>query len=203
MQDAPTTAPIDALPSADEAAVRGSGSFMQRWWRTLALAVIALVIVLTAIRRSGDSAIVTPAPQPNPLASDHLPWFVSTPGSSDILLNVVAVVLVGAVLFAGVLFFWLHSLPERLVHNSSKLHVDLVAILALLSLFTHIHAFWIAALLLTFVKVPNLSTSFAGRAMERVATSLEDIAEQQKAGDGWRKPSETAKTAEQPHRLPR
>jgi hypothetical protein len=86
-----------------------------------------------------------------------------------------AVVLIGAVLAVGVMFFWLHSLPERLVHNSTKMHLDLVAVLALLSLFTHIHAFWIAALLLAFVKVPDFS--FFGRRLQSITNSLERIAD--------------------------
>ena len=98
-----------------------------------------------------------------------------TPGSPDILLNLMAVVLVGAVLAVGVMFFWLHSLPERLVHNSTKMHLDLVALLALLSLFTHIHAFWVAALLLAFVKVPDFS--FFGRRLQSITNSLERIAD--------------------------
>jgi hypothetical protein len=111
----------------------------------------------------------------NPAATDHVPGFVTPPGSRDVLLNLMAVVLVGAVLAVGVMFFWLHSLPERLVHNSTKMHLDLVAVLALLSLFTHIHAFWVAALLLAFVKVPDFS--FFGRRLQSMTNSLERIAD--------------------------
>jgi hypothetical protein len=55
------------------------------------------------------------------------------------------------------------------------MHLDLVAVLALLSLFTHIHAFWVAALLLAFVKVPDFS--FFGRRLQSMTTSLERIAD--------------------------
>lgn len=105
-------------------------------------------------------------------ATDHVPFFIAQPGSSDVLLNVMAIVLILVVLGAGVFFFWLHSLPERMVHNSTKLHVDIVAVLGLLSLFTHINAFWFAGLLLALVPIPDLSSSYIGRltrALEKLA----------------------------------
>jgi hypothetical protein len=83
------------------------------------------------------------------------------------------VVLIGAVLAVGVLFFWLHSLPERFVHNSTKVHYDIVAALALLSLFTHIHLFWVAALLIARVRIPI--PDFSGL-LGRIVVSLEKMA---------------------------
>ena len=44
----------------------------------------------------------------------------------------------------GVVFFRLHSLPERLGHK--KLQFEIVAVLCLLSLFTHIHLFWVVCI---------------------------------------------------------
>jgi hypothetical protein len=82
------------------------------------------------------------------------------------------VVLMVAVLAVGVFFFWLHSLPERLVHNSTKVHFDIVAALALLSLFTHIHLFWVAALLVALVRIPM--PDFTGQ-LGRIAGSLEKM----------------------------
>ena len=66
--------------------------------------------------------------------------------------------MVAAVLAFGVFFFWLHNLPERLVHNSTKAQFDIVAALALLSLLTHIHLFWVLALLIALVKIPMPAT---------------------------------------------
>jgi hypothetical protein len=83
-------------------------------------------------------------------------------------------VLVVAVLAAGVFFLWLHSLPERMVHN--KVQFDIVAVLALLSLFTHIHAFWVAALLLALVKFPQFSFPNFSSSLQRIAGSLEKLA---------------------------
>jgi uncharacterized membrane protein (UPF0136 family) len=72
--------------------------------------------------------------EPHPAATHHLPMFFTAPGETDILFGIVAVTLVVAILAAGVFFFWMHSLPERLVHD--KVQFDIVAVLALLSLFT-------------------------------------------------------------------
>jgi multisubunit Na+/H+ antiporter MnhF subunit len=118
--------------------------------------------------------------------TDHVPFFVTAPGQTDILLIVVALVLVGAVLAAGVLFFWLHSLPERMVHNRAQF--DIVAVLALLSLFTHIHAFWVAALLLALIKFPSFSVADFSGPLDRIANSLENAAESREAKDATPEP---------------
>lgn len=102
---------------------------------------------------------------------NHLPLFITAPGGTDWLFNLMAVILIGVVLAAGVFFFWLHSLPERMVHN--KAQFDIVAVLALLSLFTHIHAFWVAALLLALVDFSKFSLPDFSSSLGRIANSLE------------------------------
>ncbi|CFX59550.1 conserved protein of unknown function [Candidatus Filomicrobium marinum] len=115
-------------------------------------------------------------------ASHHLPPFITAPGQTDWLLSLMAVVLIGSVLGAGVFFFWLHSLPERMVHN--KAQFDLVAVLALLSLFTHIHAFWVAALIIALIEFPNFSVPVISSSLKRIAGSLEAMADaQSKTGE--------------------
>jgi len=109
----------------------------------------------------------------HPLAVHHQPMFITAPGETDVLLVVIAVVLVAAILAFGVFFFWLHNLPERLVHNSTKAQFDIVASLALLSLLTHIHLFWVLALLIALVKIPI--PDFTGL-LGRIAGSLEQMA---------------------------
>jgi hypothetical protein len=112
----------------------------------------------------------------HPAAPAHLPAFISAPGETDYLLVFAAILLIATVLAAGVLFFWLHALPERVAHTARKWQIDLVALLALLSLFTHQHAFWIAGLLLAFVRIPDISVpDFAGP-LRRIAGSLETLA---------------------------
>ena len=108
----------------------------------------------------------------HPAASHHLPMFITEPGSTDVLLVVMAVILVIAVLGFGIVFFRLHSLPERIAHRTHKLQLEIVAVLCLLALFTHIHLFSVAALLLALIEFPDFSGF-----MSRVAGSVEKIAE--------------------------
>ena len=83
----------------------------------------------------------------------------------------VAAFLVLAVLGFGLLFFRLHSLPERIAHRGHKLQFEIVAVLCLISLFTHMHIFWIAGLLLALVDLPDFGTP-----LNRIAGSAEKIA---------------------------
>jgi hypothetical protein len=82
-----------------------------------------------------------------------------------------SIVMVLAVLGFGVLFFRLHTLPERIAHKSQKVQFEIVAVLGLLALFTHVHLFWVAGLLLAFIDLPD----FSG-ALGRIAGSVEKIA---------------------------
>lgn len=107
-------------------------------------------------------------PAQHPAASHHLPWFLTAPGESDVLFTITALVLVAIVLGLGVIFFRLHSLPERLGHK--KLQFEIVAVLGLLSLFTHVHAFWVVALLLALIDIPDFQTP-----LKRMAASLERL----------------------------
>ena len=127
----------------------------------------------------------------NPVATHHLPAFMTAPGETDVLMVVTAIVLVLCIVAFGVLFLRLHTLPERMAHKSQKIQFEIVAVLGLLALFTHIHAFWVAGLLLALIDIPDL-----GSFMGRIASSVEKIA-------GAKSPEETAEphSAEmnQPH----
>ena len=107
----------------------------------------------------------------NPVATHHLPIFITPPGQIDVLMVVTALFLLAAVVAFGVLFLRLHSLPERMAHRGHKLQFEIVAVLCLIALFTHIHAFWIAALLLALVDIPDIGTW-----MNRIAGGVERIA---------------------------
>ena len=113
-------------------------------------------------------------PDAHPVATPHLPVFITSPDQTDVLMVVVAIILLGAILAAGVFFFSLHSLPERMVHNRAQF--DLVAVLALLSLFTHIHAFWVAALLLALINIPDFSFPNFSKPLNSIAGSLKTMA---------------------------
>src|SRR5690242_6079178 len=92
----------------------------------------------------------------NPAAPHHLPVFITAPGETDVFLNGVAIFLVVAVITLGRVYFRLHALPEHLDHkNASKIQFEIVAVLALIGLFTHNTIFWIAALLLALVPIPD------------------------------------------------
>jgi hypothetical protein len=111
-------------------------------------------------------------PSLNPAAPHHLPAFIAAPGETDVFMVVMAVVLVIAVMAIGLLFLRLHTLPERIAHKGHKLQFEIVAVLGLLALFTHIHAFWVAGLLLALIDIPNF-----GWPLRRIAGSLEKIAD--------------------------
>jgi hypothetical protein len=99
----------------------------------------------------------------------HLPWFITAPGQTDTLYVITTVLVVGTVALLGILFFWLHSLPERLGHK--KLQFELVAVLGLLSLFTHNHLFWVIGLLLALIELPDFISPW-----RRMAGALEKLA---------------------------
>src|SRR4051794_3135612 len=101
----------------------------------------------------------------------HLPFYLAKPGETDVLMIVMGVFLIAAILGVGNLYLRLHSLPERMAHKSQKMQFEIVAVLGLLALFTHIHLFWIAALLLALVDLPDFGTP-----MRSIAESVEKIA---------------------------
>lgn len=145
----------------------------------LAAGSLALCLAMTGSLDAGSAhaALAEAQSSMHPAATEHLPPFITSPGTTDILMVVMALVLAAAVLGTGVLFFWLHSLPERWVHTSTKVHFDIVAVLALLSLFTHIHWFWVAALLIALVPMPEISMPDFPNLFGRIAAPLEKIAD--------------------------
>ncbi|MDQ0348986.1 hypothetical protein [Ancylobacter vacuolatus] len=108
---------------------------------------------------------------PHGAAIEHLPFFITAPGSTDILMVIATITLIGSVLLAGVAFLHVHSLPERMAHRGQKLQFEVVAVLCLLALFTHNHALWVIALLLAFVDLPDFGTP-----LNRIARAAEVVA---------------------------
>ncbi len=112
----------------------------------------------------------------NPATPHHLPPFITAPGQTDAFMVGCAIFLVVAAIGLGGLYFRLHALPEHLAHGkASKLQFEVVAVLALLALFTHNSWFWVAALLLAIVPLPDVYSQ-----IERMADSLATMA-------GWRR----------------
>jgi hypothetical protein len=107
----------------------------------------------------------------HPAAPHHLPAFIAAPGETDTFMVIMALVLIIAVLAIGLLFLRIHTLPERIAHKGHKLQFEIVAVLGLLALFTHIHLFWVIGLLLALIDIPDFGGAFG-----RMAGSLEKIA---------------------------
>jgi hypothetical protein len=107
----------------------------------------------------------------HPAAPHHLPGFITAPGESDVLMIGVGIFLLVAILAVGNLYLHLHTLPERMAHKSQKLQFEIVAVLGLLALFTHVHLFWIAGLLLAMIDLPDFGTP-----LRRIAGSVEKMA---------------------------
>jgi hypothetical protein len=58
-----------------------------------------------------------------------------------------------------------------MAHKSQKLQFEIVAVLGLLALFTHIHLFWVIGLLLAMIDLPDFGTP-----LRSIAGSVEKIA---------------------------
>jgi hypothetical protein len=107
----------------------------------------------------------------NPVATHYLPSFITPPGETDVLMVVTALFLIAVVVAFGLVFLRLHTLPERMAHRAHKLQFEIVAVLGLLALFTHMHVFWVAALLLALIDIPDF-----GGWLGRIAGAVERIA---------------------------
>jgi hypothetical protein len=116
--------------------------------------------------------------QLHPMMPHHLPFYMAKPGETDVLMIVMGIFLVLAVLGVGNVYLHLHSLPERMAHKGQKLQFEIVAVLGLISLFTHMHIFWIAGLLLALIDLPDFATP-----LSRIAGSVEKIADKPPADE--------------------
>ena len=66
------------------------------------------------------------------------------------------------IILIGVGYFTLHSIPEKIAHESNHPQFQLVGILALLALFTHNGLFWIAAILVAGFQFPDFAAPLRG-----------------------------------------
>jgi hypothetical protein len=122
----------------------------------------------------------------HPAAPHHLPAFITAPGETDVFMVGMAVFLAIAVLIFGTLFLRLHTLPERMAHRGHKLQFEIVAVLGLLALFTHVHLFWVAGLLLAMIDLPDF-----GWPLGRIAGAVEKMAAMKAAEGAPEVPDET------------
>jgi hypothetical protein len=112
------------------------------------------------------------------MAPHNLPFFITAPGTTDGLMVGTGIFLIAAVFGVGILYWRLHSLPERMAHKTQKLQFEIVAVLGLVSLFTHNHLFWIAGLLIALIDIPDFGTP-----LRSIAGSVERIADSSSATD--------------------
>ena len=94
----------------------------------------------------------------HPLAPHSLPPFVGGADGSDPLFSAIIFFVIIAVLGIGVFYLKLHAIPEQLAHKHSNTQSQLIMVLALLALFTHNNIFWVAALILALLKLPDFLT---------------------------------------------
>ena len=94
----------------------------------------------------------------HPLAPDSLPPFVGGADGSDPLFSAIIFIVILAVLGVGVFYLKLHAIPEQLAHKHGNTQSQLIMVLALLALFTHNNIFWVAALILALLKLPDFLT---------------------------------------------
>ena len=105
---------------------------------------------------------------------DLLPFFITAPGESDLLFTAVTVLLIVIVLGFGALYFTIQAIPDRLVEGTSKAQMQLVGILGLVSLFTMNNAYWVAALLLAAIRIPDFVTPFKSMSRSLKKISIDD-----------------------------
>jgi len=122
----------------------------------------------------------------HPAAPHHLPGYLPGPDGSDPLFTAVVVVLLTVLMVAGVLYFKLHSIPEQMGERANSTQLQLISILAVLALFTHNNAFWILALLIAAIRIPDYLTP-----LQTIASSLKKLAADGKTTGPVKPPPET------------
>ena len=94
----------------------------------------------------------------HPLAPHSLPPFVGGADGCDPLFSAIVFIVILAVLGMGDFYRKLHAIPEQLAHKHGNTQSQLIMVLALLALFTHNNIFWVAALILALLKLPDFLT---------------------------------------------
>jgi hypothetical protein len=120
----------------------------------------------------------------HPLAPHHLPKYIASSADSDPLFTAVVVLLIVILLAVGNAYLKLHAMPERMAHKQNNTQLQVITILAVLALFTHNNIFWVGALLLSVVRLPDFSTP-----INSIADSLKILAEEKRGGDSDQVPT--------------
>lgn len=111
------------------------------------------------------------------VVKEHLPFYITGPGETDVLFGVVAVALVLILVGFGALYFTIQAIPDRLVKGSSKAQMQIVGLLGLISLFTMNNIYWVAAILIAAVRIPDVVSLFKSqaRSQKRMSSSLAEM----------------------------
>ncbi len=107
----------------------------------------------------------------HPAAPHHLPGFLPGADGSDPLYTIVVVFLLLVLLGVGVVYFKLHSVPEHMGERQNSTQLQLISILSILALFTHNNAFWVLALLIAAIRIPDFLSP-----LKSIANSLTKLA---------------------------
>lgn len=119
----------------------------------------------------------------HPLAPHTLPRYLSGP-DGDPLLTIVLWLLIILLMVVGNLYLKLHAIPERMAHKQNNTQLQVVMLLAILALFTHNNLFWIAALLLSVIRLPDFTTP-----LNSIAKSLKKLAATRAGDDATQAPA--------------
>ena len=98
----------------------------------------------------------------------NLPFFITAPGQTDGLFIGVTIAFVLIIIGFGALYLAIQAIPDRFATGASKVQLQIVGILGLLSLITFNNAFWLAGLFLAAIRIPDFVTPLKG-----IAKSLE------------------------------
>lgn len=104
------------------------------------------------------------------MTTEHIPGYLAG-AESDPLMVIMAIVVVAIILFIGVFYFKIHAIPEHIAKGKNHTQIQLIAILTVLALFTHNNIFWVAALIIAVVELPDFLTP-----LKSIAKSLETLA---------------------------
>ena len=117
------------------------------------------------------------------VVKDHLPFYITGPGDSDILFGAVAISVVLIVVGFGALYFTIQAIPDRMVKGSSKAQMQIVGLLGLISLFTMNNIYWVAALLIAAVRIPDFVSLFRSqaRSQKKMSNSLAGMVPREEA----------------------
>ncbi|MDR6668955.1 hypothetical protein [Rhizobium sp. 1399] len=140
-----------------------------RHWTAIGLTVAAAATLAAQSASAADDAATQAY---HTALTNHVPGFITAPGQTDYLFVLVIVLILVMILAIGNFYFQLHAVPERIAHRANKAQLEIVAVLALISLFTHNHLYWIIGLLLAMIRIPDFSTPLysIARSIARLAS---------------------------------